>query len=193
MKVDNIIKPLKRLSGHWKVTSRPAGLGSIPCSQSPVPPRIGAAPPPRHTPGGKEEDGRRHGRKSTGRHVVYCKIMVMLQISFDYNMTRMAQHDFLSNINSKLLNGMKMGNLSQTIFNREHPLLGVSKILNFGFFKMQPKIVVMLVLGTPEHLEFSLILQNWPFAMHFNFWVRAQRKRLKTVQKVRFSNLAYFC
>ena len=102
--------------------------------------------------------------------------MVMLQISFDYNMTRMAQHDFLSNINCKLLNGMKMGNLSQTIFNREHPLLGVSKILNFGFFKTQPKIVVMLVLGTPEHLEFSLILQNWPFALYFNFWVRAERK-----------------
>ena len=29
-----------------------------------------------------------------------------------------------------------------------------------GIFKMQPKIVAMLVLGAPEHLEFSLILQN---------------------------------
>ena len=29
---------------------------------------------------------------------------------------------------------------------------------------MQPKIVVILVLGTPKHLELSLILQNWPFA-----------------------------
>ena len=31
--------------------------------------------------------------------------------------------------------------------------LGVAKILNIGIFKMQPIIVVMLVLGTPEHLE----------------------------------------
>ena len=33
--------------------------------------------------------------------------------------------------------------------------LGVSKILNFRKFKMQPKIVVMVVLGTPEHLQLS--------------------------------------
>ena len=157
-------------------------MGSIPCSQSPVPPRIGAAPPPRHTPGGKEEDGRRHGRKSTGRHVVYCKIMVMLQISFDYNMTRMAQHDFLSNINCKLLNGMKMGNLSQTIFNREHPLLGVSKILNFGFFKMQPKIVVM-----PQN-TLSLVSYFKTDLLHciLIFGSVLKEKRLKTVQKVHF-------
>ena len=38
--------------------------------------------------------------------------------------------------------------------------LGGSKILNIGLFKMQPKIVVVLVLGTPEHLESGLILQN---------------------------------
>ena len=30
--------------------------------------------------------------------------------------------------------------------------LGVAKILNIGLFTMQPKIVVMLVLGTQEHL-----------------------------------------
>ena len=29
-----------------------------------------------------------------------------------------------------------------------------------GIFKMPPKIVVILVLGTPEHLELGLILQN---------------------------------
>ena len=27
----------------------------------------------------------------------------------------------------------------------------------------------MLVLGTPKHLELGLKLQNWPFALHFNF------------------------
>ena len=30
--------------------------------------------------------------------------------------------------------------------------------------KMLPKSVVILVLGTPEHLELGLVLQNWPFA-----------------------------
>ena len=29
---------------------------------------------------------------------------------------------------------------------------------------MPPKIVVRLVLGTPEHLELGLLIQNWPFA-----------------------------
>ena len=39
-----------------------------------------------------------------------------------------------------------------------------TQIKKNGFFKMQPKIVVVLVLGTPEHLESGLILQNWPSA-----------------------------
>ena len=38
-----------------------------------------------------------------------------------------------------------------------------------GIFKLQPKIVVMLVLGTPEHIDLGLKLQNWPFAVYFNF------------------------
>ena len=42
--------------------------------------------------------------------------------------------------------------------------LGVPKIPNIGIFKMPPKIVVIPVMGTPEHLELGLILQNWPFA-----------------------------
>ena len=50
-------------------------------------------------------------------------------------------------------------------------------------FKMQPKIVVVLVLGTPEHLELGLILQNWPSALHFNFCrfytVKTAKKRQK--------------
>ena len=47
--------------------------------------------------------------------------------------------------------------------------LGMAKILNIGISQMQPKIVVMLVLGTPKHLELGLKLQNWPFAVHFKF------------------------
>ena len=39
-------------------------------------------------------------------------------------------------------------------------ILGGCKILNIGIFKMQPKIVVVLVLGTTENLEFGLILQK---------------------------------
>ena len=35
----------------------------------------------------------------------------------------------------------------------------VGKIPNIGIFKMPPKIVVILVLRTPEHLELGLILQ----------------------------------
>ena len=61
--------------------------------------------------------------------------------------------------------------------------LGGSKILNIGIFKMQPKIVVVLVLGTPEHLELGLILQNWPSTLHFNFCrfytVKTAKKRQK--------------
>ena len=38
------------------------------------------------------------------------------------------------------------------------PPLGVAKMPNIGIFKMPPKIVVILVLRTPEHLESGLIL-----------------------------------
>ena len=38
--------------------------------------------------------------------------------------------------------------------------VGGSKFLNIGFFKMQPKIVIILVLRTTENLEFSLILHK---------------------------------
>ena len=38
--------------------------------------------------------------------------------------------------------------------------VGGYKFLNIGFFKMQPKIVVLVVLRTIEHLENSLILQK---------------------------------
>ena len=40
---------------------------------------------------------------------------------------------------------------------------------HIGIFKMQPKIVVIQVLRTPEHLELGLTLQNLSFALHFNF------------------------
>ena len=49
---------------------------------------------------------------------------------------------------------------NRTTQNEEDGGLGVSKILNIGISKMQPKIVVMLVLGTPRHLELGLKLQN---------------------------------
>ena len=39
-------------------------------------------------------------------------------------------------------------------------VIGGSKFLNIRFFKMQPKIVVVLVLRSTAHLEFSLILQK---------------------------------
>ena len=38
--------------------------------------------------------------------------------------------------------------------------VGGYKFLNIGFFKMQPKIVIILVLRTTENLEFSLILHK---------------------------------
>ena len=56
------------------------------------------------------------------------------------------------------------------------PVTRGPKIPNIGIFKMQPKIVVVLVMGTTEHLEFSLILQKWPSTLHLNFWVRVERK-----------------
>ena len=48
---------------------------------------------------------------------------------------------------------------------------------------MQPKIVVMLVLGTPKHLELGLKLQNWPFALHFNFCRFLAEKTTRNSQK----------
>ena len=48
--------------------------------------------------------------------------------------------------------------------------LGVAKILNIGIPKMQPKIVVIVAMGSIRHIELGLKLQNWPFAVHFNFW-----------------------
>ena len=35
----------------------------------------------------------------------------------------------------------------------------------FGIFKMQPKIVVMLLLGTPGHIEFGLLLLTFCIAL----------------------------
>ena len=59
-----------------------------------------------------------------------------------------------------------------------------AKILNIVIiFKMQPKIVVMLVLGTPEHLELGHLLQNWPFTLHFNFCFHAQGKTVQNGPK----------
>ena len=62
----------------WKLTTQPVGSGSILCSPSPRPPRIGAAPPRRHTPSGKGEEAQRCG----------AKIMVVLNISFDPSVAR---------------------------------------------------------------------------------------------------------
>ena len=45
--------------------------------------------------------------------------------------------------------------------------VGGSKFLNIGFFKMQPKIVIILVLRTTENLEFSLILHK--MTLHIAF------------------------
>ena len=54
------------------------------------------------------------------------------------------------------------------------------------FFKMQPKIVVVLVLRITEHLEFGLILQKLPSTLHFYFWVHAQRKMAQNGPKKDF-------
>ena len=46
--------------------------------------------------------------------------------------------------------------------------------------------------GTPAHLEFDLSLQNWPFPLHFNSWVRAHRKGAQNGPKnALFSNLSH--
>ena len=57
---------------------------------------------------------------------------------------------------------------------------------------MQPKIVVLFILRTTEHLEFSLILQKQPSTMWsphciLIFGTVLKEKRLKTVQKRLFS------
>ena len=57
------------------------------------------------------------------------------------------------------------------------------KILIIGIFKMQPKLVVVLVLGTTEPLEFSLILKKWPSALNFNCCLFLAEKRAKTAKK----------
>ena len=51
----------------------------------------------------------------------------------------------------------------------QHETVRVAKILNIRILKMQPKIVVLLVMGTTEHIELGLKLQNWPLAVHFKF------------------------
>ena len=51
----------------------------------------------------------------------------------------------------------------------QHDTVGVAKILNIRIPKMQPKIVVLLVMGTTEHIELGPEPQNRPFAVHFNF------------------------
>ena len=45
--------------------------------------------------------------------------------------------------------------------------LALPKKLKIGIFKLLPKIVIVPVLSSPEHLEFSPILQKWPRALHF--------------------------
>ena len=58
-------------------------------------------------------------------------------------------------------------------------------------FKMQPKIVVMQVLETPEHIELGLLLQNWIFTLHFNFWVHAKKNGSKRSKKRKLSNWVF--
>ena len=60
---------------------------------------------------------------------------------------------------------------------RGHARLGGMRIPQQWLFKMQPKIVVVLVLRTTEHPEFILILY---------FWVCAQRKTAQNGPKMAF-------
>ena len=60
------------------------------------------------------------------------------------------------------------------------------KNLKHDFCKMQTKIVVVLVLGTTEHLKFSLILQNDPPHCISIFESVLKEKRHKMVQKRQF-------
>ena len=67
-----------------------------------------------------------------------------------------------------------------------------TKIKKNYFFTMQPKIVVLFILRTTEHLEFSLILQKQPSTMWsphciLIFGTVLKEKRLETVQKSLFS------
>ena len=65
------------------------------------------------------------------------------------------------------------------------------KILIIGIFKMQPKLVVVLVLGTTEPLEFSLILKKWPSALNFNCCLFLAEKRAKTAKKIQKVEIGY--
>ena len=53
------------------------------------------------------------------------------------------------------------------------------KMKNMEFSKMPPKLVDVLVLGSQEHFELGLILQNWPFARppKSRYWVKNQSYR----------------
>ena len=84
-----------------------------------------------------------------------------------------------SNLSSVPLNTWTMGSSS-------HWIQGCPKKRNIGIFKLHPKIVVMQPLGSPKMFGFSLILQKWPRALHYNFWVRAQRKAAQNGPKSAF-------
>ena len=53
---------------------------------------------------------------------------------------------------------------------------GAPKKIKIVLFKLGPKIVIVLVLRTTEHLEFSPILQKLPRALHLNCWVQRCQK-----------------
>ena len=76
-------------------------------------------------------------------------------VSISKSMMRVALADFGQRYLFRLL---------LAAFDRLWPLLaggvGVAKMPNIGIFKMPPKIVVILVLGTPKHLELGPILRK---------------------------------
>ena len=64
---------------------------------------------------------------------------------------------FLSELSVKAV--QKVGMSRGRIFSNHRPV-PAEGILSTGITKVQPQIVIVVVLGTPEHLELGLKLQN---------------------------------
>ena len=83
--------------------------------------------------------------------------------SFLYTLFISSDTSYLQYDSLKKSNQTDISKKTASQMHRAPPLdgaVGGSKFLNIGFFKMQPKIVIILVLRTTENLEFSLILHK---------------------------------
>ena len=71
-----------------------------------------------------------------------------------------------------------------------HQGQGCPKNTEIGNFKMLPRIVVTLVLGTPKHLELGPILQKWPEHCIWNFAVLTRQKAAQKKKKWKSANIS---